>query len=90
MPWAAGTLCPGDANPHPSSARDAGHRPLANGKRHEEALVPESLSGFPATISWSIRSCYLSLPVLPMDPQAIVAATLLWLWETALTAKFEV
>lgn len=65
MPWAAGTLCPGDANPHPSSARDAGHRPLANGKRHEEALVPESLSGFPATISWSIRSCYLSLRVLP-------------------------
>lgn len=51
-----------------------------------------------------LKACLVSLPLLAgplevvispyqfclMDPQAIVAATLLWLWETALTAKFEV
>lgn len=47
------------------NAQDAGVRPLANRRRHEEAFVPGSMSVFPINISWSITSCYLSLPVLP-------------------------
>lgn len=71
------------------NARDAGDGPLAN-RRHKEAVVLESTSVFTTNISWAIKSCYLSLSVGLVDPQAITITALLRLQQTALSDKFEV
>lgn len=72
------------------NARDAGDGPLANRRRYEEALVSESVSVFPTNISWSIRSCYLSLAVLPHVSSGHHSCNTVRLGQTALMAKFEV
>lgn len=72
------------------NARDAGDGPLANRRRHKEAVVLESTSVFTTNISWAIKSCYLSLSVGLVDPQAITITALLRLQQTALSDKFEV